>query len=308
MNLRLRRFTLTTSALVLLTLTGWLDANAFQQRDRLVVTRAWPIEPVKIVGIKTKNKPKIERGKPFREADDWLDGLTLTLANSYDKTITAVTIALVFTQDGDTSPPLSWDLNFGPSPNSAEYLRRDPAKVIKIGQTVELGVSKEEYERLKEDLKRAGNTRGITQVEIEVREVGFENGSVVQEGKLYLQDPAYPNDPTKKINTRYQGKPLLIVLENYVLHSIGALNPERYQVMQEIVQRTFGGGADWKETIRNALRLEASLDEELRTLWRKNRESSKAQGLVLHPAQFAEMIVDKNFAPLLKQESQEKRP
>ncbi len=308
MNLCLRRFTLTTSAIVLLTLTGWLDANAFQQRERLVLTRAWPIEPVKIVAIKTKNKARVERGKPFNEEDDWLDGLTLTLANNSAKTVTALSIELVFTEDGSPLPPWSWDLNFGPSPNSPEYLRRDTNKVIKIGQTVELGLSKERYQGLREGLKQSGNTRTITQLEIEVREVGFADGSMVQEGRLYLQDPAHPTDPTRKINTRYQGKPLLIVLENYVLHTVGALNPERYQAMQQIVQRVFGGGADWKQTMRNALRLEESLDEELRTLWQKDRDSNRARGLVLHPAQFAEMVVDKNFAPLLKQAAQQKRP
>lgn len=308
MNLCLRRFTLTTSAIVLLTLTGWLDVNAFQQRDRLVLTRAWPIEPVKIVAIKTKNKAMVERGKPFNDDDDWFDGLTLTLANNYDKTVTALTIELIFTEDGGPMPPWSWDLNFGPSPKTPEYLHRDPNKVIKIGQSVELGLSKERYQGLREGLKNSGNTRTITQVEIEIKEVGFEDGSMVQEGRLYLQDPAYPKDPTKKINTRYQGKPLLIVLENYVLHTVGALDPERYQAMQQIVQRVFGGGADWKQTIRNALRLQESLDEELRALWQKDRESNRAQGLVLHPAQFAEMVVDKNFAPLLKQGAQEKRP
>lgn len=308
MNPYLLRFTLTTSAIALLTLTGWSGANAVQQRDRLVLTRAWPIEPVKIVAVKTKNKARIERGKPFHDEDDWLDGLTLTLANRHDKTVTALTVSLVFTEDGDTRPPWSWDLNFGPSPNSPEYLRRDPNKVIKIGQTVELGLDKEEYERLKDGFRQAGNTKSITQLEIEVREVGFENGSMVHEGRLYLQDPAHPNDPTRKINTRYQGRPLLIVLEAYVLHTVGALNPERYQAMQNIVQRVFGGGANWKQTIRNALRLPESLDDELRTSWQKDREGARAQGIVLHPAQFAELVVDKQFAPLLNDEAKEKRP
>jgi hypothetical protein len=184
MNLCLRRFTLTTSAIVLLTLTGWLDANAFQQRDRLVLTRAWPIEPVKIVAIRTKNKVRVERGKPFNEEDDWLDGLTLTLANNSAKTVTALSIELVFTEDGGPLPPWSWDLNFGPSPNNSEYLRRDTNKVIKIGQSVELGLSKERYQGLREGLKQSGNTRTITQLEIEVREVGFADGSMVQEGNV----------------------------------------------------------------------------------------------------------------------------
>ena len=299
MNLYPVRFTLTTFVIVLLILTGWLVASAAQQRDRVVLTRAWRLEPVKIVSVKTKNKDKVEPGRPFAEEDDWLDGLTLTAANNHDKTITALSVSLVFADPNDPRPSPTWDLHFGPSPNSPEYLRRDPNKIIKAGKTVALRLSKEDYQSLKHHFEQAGYSNGIKRLEIEVREVGFEDGSMVQDGRLYLQDTAYPNDPTKKIDNRYRGKPLLPVLENYVLHCIGALDPERYQLTQKLVQRTFGGGADWKQTLRGVLHLEEGLDEQLRTMWRRNQEIATANGAVLHPAQFAEMIVDQNFAPLL---------
>jgi len=34
---------------------------------------------------------------------------------------------------------------------------------------------------------------------VEVKEVGFEDGSMIYSGMLYVQDPTHPNDPTKKI-------------------------------------------------------------------------------------------------------------
>ena len=306
MNQYLVRFTHTTLATVLLILTAWLVTSAAQQRDRVVLTRFWRLEPVKIVNVTTKNKAKVQLGKPFAEQDDWLDGLTLTATNNQDKTITALTVSLVFAEPDDPRPPLTWELHFGPSPNSPEYLRRDPNKVIKAGETVELRLSREDYQSLKRRFEQAGYSSGIKRLEIEVIEVGFEDGSMVYDGRLYLQDPAYPNDPTKKINNRYHGKPLIIVLENYVLHCVGALEPERYQVMQELVQRTFGGGADWKQTIRGVLHLEDGLDEHLRTMWRRNQEIAAANGAVLHPAEFAAMIVDQNFAPRIDKAASEK--
>lgn len=170
------------------------------QRARVVVKKSWPIEPVKIVGAKTRNNAKIELGQSFEDQDDWLDGLVLTVANNYDKTVTAMTISLIFRrQAGDTRPPFAWNLHFGPSPISAEYNDRDRNKVIKVGETLELPLTPENYESLKRGFEKTGYAESIQRVELEVKEVGFEDGSMLYSGTLYLQDPAHPNDPTKKI-------------------------------------------------------------------------------------------------------------
>ena len=98
---------------------------------------------------------------------------------------------------------------------------------------------------------------------------------------------------------RYKGRPLLIILENYILDCIGALEPERQQQVQAIVQRTFGGGTDWKQTVRGVLQIEESLDEQLRRVWQRNQEIARANETVLHPVQFAKMVADQNFAHLI---------
>ena len=98
---------------------------------------------------------------------------------------------------------------------------------------------------------------------------------------------------------RYKGKPLLIILENYVLDCIGELQPDKQQEMQTIVEHIFGGGPDWKQTVRAALQLGEGLDENLRHLWVKNQEIAKVNNVVLQPVQFAKMIADQNFAHLI---------
>ena len=98
---------------------------------------------------------------------------------------------------------------------------------------------------------------------------------------------------------RYKGRPLLIIIENYVLDCLGALEPERQQQVRAIVQRTFGGGADWKQTMRGVLHLGDSLDEQLRHMWQQNQELAGASGTVLPPVQFAKMVADQNFAHLI---------
>jgi hypothetical protein len=98
---------------------------------------------------------------------------------------------------------------------------------------------------------------------------------------------------------RYAGRPLLIVLENYVLDCIGELPPEKQALARSVVQRVWAGGDDWKATVRAQLQLEPSLDEALRGMWSRNQELARQHVQSLHPIQFAKMIVDQNFAQLI---------
>jgi len=61
-----------------------------QHRDRIVVRKPWPVEPVKVVAVRTKNKTDLDTGKAFDEDDDWLDGFTVTVANNSGKVVTAM--------------------------------------------------------------------------------------------------------------------------------------------------------------------------------------------------------------------------
>lgn len=101
---------------------------------------------------------------------------------------------------------------------------------------------------------------------------------------------------------RYQGRPLLVVLENYVLDCIGKLPPGSSENLSRMMQQVFGGGADWKETLRDTLQLDPALDNELQKLWVTNEALARKDGIELHPVQFAKMVVDQNFAHLIDQQ------
>lgn len=106
--------------------------------------------------------------------------------------------------------------------------------------------------------------------------------------------------PVEKLEPeRYQGRPLLVVLENYVLDCIGQLEPEKQRLASAVVQRVFGGGEDWKATVRAKLELGEGLDQHLRELWARNQKVARDAAQDLQPVQFAKMIVDENFASLI---------
>ena len=119
-------------------------------------------------------------------------------------------------------------------------------------------------------------------------------------GPFKKKPPANAPLPSIEVEPeRYAGRPLLVVLENYVLDCIGELPPDKQAAVRSIVQRVWGGGDDWKATVRGQLHLEASMDESLRGMWSRNQERAKQNNQQLHPVQLAKMVVDQNFAHLI---------
>ena len=196
------RFILMVFVGVGLVATMWLVKSSAGNGppERVVTRKRWRFEPVNVVKVKTKHKTDIEVDRAFNEEDDWLDGLTVTVANNYYQTVTTMSLLLIFRREaGDTRSPFAWTMHFGPSPRTPEYNQRDITKTIKPGRTQELRVTPKNYETLRRGFRDAGYTGPIKRVEVEVKEVGFDNGSMIYSGMLYVQDRAYPNDPTKKI-------------------------------------------------------------------------------------------------------------
>jgi hypothetical protein len=115
-------------------------------------------------------------------------------------------------------------------------------------------------------------------------------------GWFHKKEPALPAGLKQD---RYAGKPLLILLDNYVLDCIGALSADKQTKIQIAVQRVYGGGNDWKATLRARLMLGDSLDDSLRQMWANNQQIARQTGRTLSPEEFAVMIVDQNFSQLL---------
>jgi len=99
-------------------------------------------------------------------------------------------------------------------------------------------------------------------------------------------------------NARYDGKPLLKLLEFYVLKAIGELSrneEDRLNAMAPKLQAIFGGGGQWHDAIESAVRMESDTPQQIRDMWARNLEIARAHGVKLTPQQFAEMVADDNF-------------
>jgi hypothetical protein len=98
---------------------------------------------------------------------------------------------------------------------------------------------------------------------------------------------------------RYEGKPLLMLLESYILDCIGQLPAEKEAGLPPIVQRLYGGGEDWKATLRAKLGLPDSIDENARVMWARHQQSLKQPGPTLAPEDFARRVVEESFAHMI---------
>jgi hypothetical protein len=117
------------------------------------------------------------------------------------------------------------------------------------------------------------------------------------------------NTPAKELPSsilepeRYEGRPLILILDNYVLDCIGELPPDKKALITSIVQKAFGGGPDWKKTVRDILQLSDSIEDNIRSLWIENKKIAEQNNSELHPVQFAKMIVDDNFAEFVDKQT-----
>lgn len=91
---------------------------------------------------------------------------------------------------------------------------------------------------------------------------------------------------------RYQSKPILLIIENYVMVVIGELPPEEATAVQAVVQKLWGGGPDWMQTLRRELAWEASFDEAISQNWAGFQATARDQGADASPLEFARLFAD----------------
>lgn len=98
--------------------------------------------------------------------------------------------------------------------------------------------------------------------------------------------------------SRYEGKPLLRLLELYVLRAIGELSVSEQKTllgMTPKLQEIYGKSGDWHEVIASAVQLPPEMPEAIREMWQRNVEIAQANNVTLSPQDFAQMFVDENL-------------
>jgi len=98
---------------------------------------------------------------------------------------------------------------------------------------------------------------------------------------------------------RYQGKPLLRLLECFVLKAINELSAadaENLKSMQPKLAQIYGKQGSWDQIISATMKFPENMPTLIREMWDRNQVIAKQQSTTLAPQQFAEMFVDQNLA------------
>ena len=98
---------------------------------------------------------------------------------------------------------------------------------------------------------------------------------------------------------RYAGKPLLRLLELYVLRSIGELSQSDEQKLTQMAPKLhalYGGNGEWHEAVAASMKMPANMPSLINDSWNKNLGIAASRGATLTPDQFAQLFVDQNFA------------
>ncbi len=100
------------------------------------------------------------------------------------------------------------------------------------------------------------------------------------------------------MTTRYDGKPLIRLLECYVLWAITELDDSQQATLSTMtpkLQETYGKQGQWHEIIASIMDFPSNMPDLVNDMWHKNKAVSLDKGVQLTPQQFAEVFVDQNF-------------
>jgi hypothetical protein len=100
-------------------------------------------------------------------------------------------------------------------------------------------------------------------------------------------------------DNRYETKPLLRLVELYVLHVLDELPATEQETLNKLapkLQTVYGGNGAWHEAVAAAVHMPAEMPQFIRDMWEKNLEIARANNVpALAPQKFAEMFVDENL-------------
>lgn len=102
----------------------------------------------------------------------------------------------------------------------------------------------------------------------------------------------------EKDDDRYEGKPLLKLLECYVLLCINQLSEDLIEKMNQItpyLYDTYNRQGSWDEIIAAEMEFPETMPERIHEMWVKNQKIAQDNNVELSPIEFAQMFVDKNF-------------
>jgi hypothetical protein len=99
-------------------------------------------------------------------------------------------------------------------------------------------------------------------------------------------------------NPRYNGRPLLRLIEFYVIDSVGELQPadaRNLEAMTPKLREVYSTEGDWRDAVSKAMQFPETMPASIRDVWNKNQRIARENGTSLSAEEFAVIFVDANI-------------
>ena len=99
-------------------------------------------------------------------------------------------------------------------------------------------------------------------------------------------------------NPRYKNKPLLRLIELFVIDAVGELQPTDAQNLKALtpkLQEVYGTNGDWRDAVSKAMAFPETMPDLIRDMWGKNQQIARDHKTSLGAEEFARMFVDTNI-------------
>jgi len=194
MNYRFRvAFIAIILCLFVLMATGWSYSNSRHrnpsQNQEKVIEKAWtkgkePVDVKILAGGKA-----IKFGEKFSSDAEWMKGLSLTIKNKSDKTITFVSIALDFPEAlaGGGRAMAQHQILLG-KPLDLDSSTAEPF-ILAPGQSYDIPLAAR-YDSIKQLVERSPQSMdNISKITFRLDSVGYEDGTLYSGGEIYRRNP-----------------------------------------------------------------------------------------------------------------------
>lgn len=156
--------------------------------------RFYQNEPVSISNINVQGNP-INLNSKVIGSDDWLKNLSFDLQNISNKSILYVSLRLLFPQTTATGPILAYPIRFGERPRFPNQAQKQA--LLAPNEKAEIRINDDAYTKLKNFVETRTSIANISDVQIDVDFVVFDDDTTWATGAFMHRKPG---DPTRWVD------------------------------------------------------------------------------------------------------------
>lgn len=209
--------------LTVLVVVPTIVGRAGQNKQRVVWLKTYRDQPVEIVSVRI-NGVQIAPNQKFNADGDWLNGMTITVKNVFDKSVVFVSVLVgaYYEKDGTRmkrdgqDAQGGTDLFYGRPPLGFDAPGLPYIRPLLPGDTVDITMSEESRGELDSLIRESNASTDFSELSVRVHDVYFEGDSDTKWStwRMLRRDPSEPRRwiPVKPNNssTSTLGKPRLV--------------------------------------------------------------------------------------------------